>query len=591
MLKNMKKLTSGVLMLTMVLCGCSTSQSSTNQTTSNHPVITMTTRSTSDYSDFIEALHEEYPEINIEPISYKGANTTEYSNVQLKAHDVSDIFVVSYPPVEELQKENLLDLSGEDFISEINLKTVSDLTVDGAVYLLPTRMSLFGAYYNKTLFEKHGWEVPNSLEELEAMIPEIEAAGVKLSECNTQYMGATFSYFFDTNAPEYFTELDGISWMSKYLSGEATAKGNLEECMEKFQHLIDIGLLNVGDTPTSDADTVARFKEGNTAFLISNSALTFTQNEDGSGDEYAIMPYLSDDGSNNTIITNMGMYIGVSKDVANDEAKYNDVMKVMEFVASPKGQETLINNTNTVSPLKGDSVEEDSPLYEMSKLVDDGKYMSLIYSGWENYVVGIGESAYAMMKGEMSGDEFITYMDDLQKEVLEEGGLPAICKVEEDLDKQQVAKLVGAAFAEGTDADCALISIGDYHGSGMENERGINAKIYKDVTMDTNVVSTFNPLGATATIKLMTLTGKQIKEWAKEGYFVSDDPTPFEYVLITKDDEELDDDTTYTVACASESEERGEIGKIKESDVVSQDAIIDYLKQIKTINSETINWK
>lgn len=589
------------VLLAALLGGCSGAASSgaaTGETASgaqtaasDHEPLTWTTRASTDYADFIDALHEVYPEINIELISYSGYNTTEYSNVQLKAGDISDIFAVSYPPSDELQQENLIDLSGQDFISNINLKTVSDLSVDGAVYLLPTNMSLFGVYYNKTLFAEHGWQVPTSLTELEALIPQIEAAGVTLAECTTQYMGASFAYFFDTNAPEYFTTLDGISWMRSYLSGDAAAAGNLEAQVERFQHLIDLGLLPVGATPTTDSETVARFREGNTAFLITNSGQRFTQNEDGTGDEYGLLPYLSQDGSNNIIITNMGMYVGISKSVQDNPQKLEDALKVMSFLATQEGQAALVSSNNTLSPLKDNEVDESDPMYEMSKLVDAGKSMSLVYSGWEEYVTEIGENAYAMMQGKMTGEEFIAAMDALQAEVQAAGSLPELAAVEEDLTLEQTAYLVGAAYAKATGADCALISLGGYHGPGLQNARGVNGKIYASVPLTANVVSTFNPLSTTKVIRLMTLTGAEIKQFVSEGYFRGTDPTPFPYLLVTKEGVELDDAAVYTVACAEESDARGEQGQIRDSDVVGQDAIEEYLTAIGTVSSESILWK
>lgn len=607
--EQVKKIVAGAALTTfaLMLGGCSGSGKQTTesqeekvQTTdteeqgasqSNHEALTMMTSSSNDYSAFIEALHKVYPEINIELVSYKGYNTTEYNNTLLKAGDITDIFVATYPPVDELQKENLYDLSGEDFISNVNLKMISDVSVDGAVYLLPTNISLFGVYYNKTLFEEHGWSVPNSMKELEELIPQIEAAGVNLSECSTQFLGATFAYFFDSAAPEYITTLDGISWMEDYLSGEATATGNLESSVENFQHLIDLGLFHIGETTANDKETLARFKEGNTAFLITNSSQSFYENSDGTGDEYGLMPYLSEDGDNNIVITNVTTYFGISKTLEENPQKLEDALNVMAFVATPEGQESLVVRENTISPLKNDLVSEDSPLYEMSLLVDEGKSMALIYSGWEDYVVGIGQSAYDMMNGEMTGEEFLTSLDELQATVMAEGGLPALADVEEDLDKEQVAQLVGAAFAQAADADCALISIGDYHGTGKENDAGINGKVYSSVILDTNVVSTFNPLGWSKTIKVMTLTGAEIKAFAEEGFYKGSDPTPFEYVLVTKNGETLEDDTVYTVACTEESDERAEQGKLTDTELVGQDALVEYIQQLGTINSETILWK
>lgn len=556
-----------------------------------HEALTMMTTQATDHSAFIKALHERYPEINIELTSYKGYDTTEYCKVLMEANDIPDIYVTTYPPDEELQEERLIDFSGEDFITAFNTKIIADNSVHSSVYLLPTNMSLIGIYYNKTLFEKHGWEVPGSLQELEKLIPQIQKAGVTVAECDTQLTGVTFSYFFDV-VSDYMTSLDGVQWMESFLHGDATATGNLEGAVKEFERWVDDGIMVTGKTPTNDSRTAERFKEGNVAFYVSNSSIAFSQNEDGTGDKYGIMPYLSEDGKNNTIITNVSMYIGLSKKLESDSQKLEDAMKVMEFIATPEGQESLTIRDNTVSTLKNETLAEDNPLYEVSKLVDDGKSMQLVYSGWEDYVVDMGQYVCDMMDKKMDGAQFLKQVDELKKGIVQKGERKTFAAVEENLSKEEAAKLVGAAFARATSADCSLISIGGYHGENMENPNGVNAKIYANVPLTSDVICTFNPLGWKATIQTMTLTGKEIKDIQKEGYYYADgDTKPFEYVLVTKDGEMLDDNTTYTIACVTESEERAKQGNMTDTGVVGQEALEQYIEQLGTLNSKTLVWK
>lgn len=579
-----------VLMSVIVLItGCTSSTNVNSSTTkSDHEPLTMMTFAYN-FENFEKALHEVYPEVNLEFVSYNGSNSTEYGYTLLKAGEITDIFATGMPPTDtSLQVNNLYDLSGEEFISSIRTSLLRDVTVDGAVYMIPTNVNFYGPYYNKTLFDKMGWEVPTSIEELEELIPKIQEAGLNVCETQTQFAGSSFSYFFDTIAPDYLTTLEGQQWIKEFLAGETSAEGNLDDSMELFEHLINIGLFHIGDTPGSDADTQARFKEGNTAFLITNTGCSTSEDDEN---EYVIMPYLSKDGTNNTTVTKVNTYYGINKDLEDNPEKLEDAIKVMSFIASEEGQNSLSASANTLSPLKSETLSEDDGLYEVAKLVDKGQSMTLLYSGWESYLADVGANALKLMQGEMSGSEFLKQLDSIQQDIIAEGGSKKLADVEEDLDKTQVANLVGAAYATATEADCALISIGDYHGYGLENRNGVNGNIYASVKLDSNIVSTFNPLGWTNTIKLVTLTGKQIKEWQQEGYYNDGDDTPFEYLLVTKDGSELEDETTYTVAISSESEERSEEGNMEDSGIVGQDAIIEYVTSLKTINSNTIIWK
>lgn len=571
-------------------CGKSDKQQSGETKEGEHEPITMMTTSAIDHVTFSQELKKVCPEVNIEFVSYKGHNTTQYNNVQLETGDICDIFTISALPYEDLQKEHLMDLSGESFISNYNLSMISEVAIDGGVYMLPTNVSFYGIYYNKTLFEKHGWEAPKSFEELEALAPKIEEAGVKLAECSTQFPGANFSYFFDLAATDFITSLDGIKWMEDFTAGNAQAEGNLDSSADYFKKWIDLGMLSIGETPDSDSDTFERFKEGNTAFLMTNANYGYTQNDDGSGDEYGLLPYLSEDGSNNIIVTKVNCYFGLNSELENNTQKKEDALKVMSFISSAEGQHALSSKNNVYAPLKTTVLDESSPLYEATKLVDAGKSMTLIYTGWEKYIVGIGDNAYETMGGKISEKDFLEEIDKLQADVIKQGGAVDLAQVEENLTKEQAAQLVGTAFAKASEADCALISIGDYHGGKKENSSGINAKIYAGIALDENVVCTFNPLGWSNTIKKMTLTGAQIKAFTEEGYYVDDDDKPFEYLLITKDGAVIEDDKTYTVACTGESDERAEKGKMEDTGLVGQDVLEEYISSLGVLNSETILW-
>lgn len=567
------------------LSGCS----NTSSGGSDHEPLTLMTYGV-DYSAFEAALAEKYPEVKLEFVSYDGKDSTDYAYSQLKAGQITDIFAVSIPPYnKQLQVDNLIDLSAEDFLTRINLNLLSEVTVDGSVYMLPSNANFFGTYVNKTLFEKHGWEIPTSLNELEALLPKIQEAGVTVSECNAEFAGTCFAYLFDVSAPDFLTTLEGQQWVDDFLAGKEPATGHLDGSVATFKRLLDLGMFHV--TGNKDAETGARFKEGNTAFLCANTAFASSQNDDGTGDQYQLIPYLSADGSNNIIVTKVNFHYGLSKELENNSQKLEDALKVMDFLATSEGQATLVKADNTYSPLKEDALSEDDPLYELGKMVDEGKSMPLIYAGWEDYVVAIGNYAQSFMKGELTEAELLSSIDAWQADVVASDGAPALATVEDDLEKEQAAQLVGMIFAKAVNADCALISLGDYHGPSLVNKDGENAKIFAGVDLDQNVVCTFNPLGWYGTISTATLTGKQINEWLEAGYLVEGDDTPFEYVLAKPEELELDDSKTYTIALTAESEERTAEGNVTATEVIGQDALCDYFEQLGTVNKDSIIWK
>lgn len=74
-----------------------------------------------------------------------------------------------------------------------------------------------------------------------------------------------------------------------------------------------------------DVATRKMMAEGNTLFLL-GSANTFS--EDETTDEFGLMPYLSEDGSQNSYILNVSRYIGLNKHLADagNEQKLEDAV-------------------------------------------------------------------------------------------------------------------------------------------------------------------------------------------------------------------------------------------------------------------------
>ena len=66
------------------------------------------------------------------------------------------------------------------------------MTIDGSLYYLPGYLTLAGFFYNKDLFAEHGWEAPQSLEELIALNEQAKAEGIRLMAYSMELTGQRF---------------------------------------------------------------------------------------------------------------------------------------------------------------------------------------------------------------------------------------------------------------------------------------------------------------------------------------------------------------------------------------------------------------
>lgn len=263
---------------------------------------------------------------------------------------------------------------------------------DGANYLFPGDYSIQGIIYNKTLFEKNGWKMPHNFKELKELIPKIEEAGVQPSITMLSLPGYGFQYFCNVSSAMFLATKSGQKWIEDFQTGKADAETGLADCAKYFQQRIDCGLLNGDSDAFAINECRNKFYEGNTAFLI-GSMDRLTQNEDGSGDQYGLIPYLSPDGTENMYITSVRKYYGLNKHLEDpgNEQKLEDALHFMEVLSTEEGQKALEgNHASSVSPLKDSKIADDSPYKEAVEEIQKGHGTSAFYVGWEG-VISDGE--------------------------------------------------------------------------------------------------------------------------------------------------------------------------------------------------------
>ena len=64
----------------------------------------------------------------------------------------------------EVSDSIFYDLSAEDFTSLYNQSVLNNMSSGGSLYQLPINSSIQGIFYNKSLFESYGWEIPETID-------------------------------------------------------------------------------------------------------------------------------------------------------------------------------------------------------------------------------------------------------------------------------------------------------------------------------------------------------------------------------------------------------------------------------------------
>lgn len=216
-----RKLVSLVLSLVglvSALTACGKNDKPDDTPKSKHESITMTSVFPNE-NEFLLKVKEKYPEIDVKFVAQNETSDASTFNYPAMTNDLPDIYVAtSYVSGRQKLSENLLNLSGYDFVSAYNADVMSALKENGEVYLLPTYFTCGGITYNKTVFEKNGWNLPASLSEMTELKTKAEAAGYNF--CLTQIDSADdgFRYVFDILSAGYFNSADGKKWQEDFIA-------------------------------------------------------------------------------------------------------------------------------------------------------------------------------------------------------------------------------------------------------------------------------------------------------------------------------------------------------------------------------------
>ena len=512
---------------------------------------------------FIEQVHSVYPEVNIEVVPYSGDNTTTCLQNMFAAGDLPDVCTLTYyDPQTDLVSDKLLDLSGYDFTDNYVESRLQDVFDNGAIYLLPSTYNCYGITYNKTLLKKYGWELPNSFAELEVLAAKAKEAGVDLCLPQIQYPGSGFQYLCNIADADFLGTLDGRLWQKDYLSGKANVSNTpaMMQAMAYVQKWKDIGMLNGSGDALDDNVTRQRMAEGNTLFLIGNT--NGIVEADGNADQFGLMPYLSEDGTQNVFVLNVNRFYGLNKKLKQSPQKLEDALKVMRVLSTVAGTSALQPATTLKSsllPIKG--AKADGTYYaDIADALDAGNTAPFIYSGWENTVVSTGNKML----------DFIT-------------------TVTEELSQQDCAMLIGRCFAQATGSDLALVSLSTWiPGNPPEqNHHGVAAKLYaKGITVyDLSVIL---PTGWNRTIQTVALTGQQISELLASGYDAYGNGKGYPYVLVSPVQPEAG--KTYQVAICGVSDQLAAEATVKDSGVVGMDAAKTFFGAYTTISRADTAW-
>ncbi len=522
---------------------------------------------------------------------YSGDNTTICLQNMFAAGDLPDICTLTvYNPMTDLVSNKLLDLSGYDFTDNYVESRLQDVFDNGAIYLLPSVYTCYGITYNKTLLREHGWKLPNSFAELEVLAAKSQGSRGRSLPAADPVPGLRFPVSVQ-HCGCRFPWHTGRQTVAERLSvrkGERQQHPRYDAGNGIRQKWKDIGMLNDAGDALDDNVTRQRMAEGNTLFLMGSA--TGIVEADDNADKFGLMPYLSENGTQNVFCTEGEPLLRSEQKLKQSPQKLEDALKVMRVLSTVAGTSALLaesSRKNSLLPFK-DAKADDTYYADIANALNAGNTAPFIYSGWENTIVTTGLKMLDFIKGNATMEDVIRQLDEDQDSVV--NNTPdTITTVTEELSQEDCAMLVGRCFAQATGSDLALVSLSTWiPGNPTEqNHHGVAAKLYAKGITDYDL-SAILPTGWNRTIQTVTLTGQQINDLLATGYDAYGNGKSYPYVLVSPVQPEAG--KTYQVAICGVSDQLAAEATVTDSGVVGMDAAKAFFGGYTTISRADTAW-
>ena len=227
----------------------------------------------------IDEFEADNPNVTVEMQQYAFAEYVPALQARLQADDDPAVYMPAALALQLAEAGRTLDLKaelGDEFIDQFYPSTNRQAEYDGGQYAVPWAAQMFGLYYNKTVFAEHGWEEPETWDDLIALAQQIRAESdlnpVAIVGNNPSQLADFFwpliSQVEDDTELAYaldaLTDPD-VSWDSEPVISALT----------QLQEVVDGGVFDPGVLSVDQDAAYASFYTGKSAmFYFSSSGLT-----------------------------------------------------------------------------------------------------------------------------------------------------------------------------------------------------------------------------------------------------------------------------------------------------------------------------
>ena len=400
-------------MVTTLAAGCGSGEGSGG----DEEKVTLTVlagQSTSDagIEDMIdEALAEKYPNIELEWECVDWGNDFQPKMQQYMQSGLPDIMIGKAQDVATYAPQGVLGEIDSGYLDRGLDAARENVTIDGKTYGLVYNAMYQGVYYNKTMFEENGWEVPETLDDLQKII----------DDCNEKGIIPFGSHMVDTwsigNVTMQFAMNDVFnnnpSWGDDFRAGKVSFSDS-EEMQTAYEYnklIYDNTFPETFSTEQTDCD--ARMVQGEVAMKVSGSWSIQNFLDIDENFEFGIFPFPNQTGDSK-LIFEPNITIMTSADTEHQD----EVNQVLELLTSDKELAVeILDYTKTASMLKDVTPTFSNPSQEdIDKYAAEGRIVDVTLGNnqlvWGGFQEENAKDIAAWLQGDITFEDCLKASDD-----------------------------------------------------------------------------------------------------------------------------------------------------------------------------------
>lgn len=360
-----------------------------------------------EYAPYIQS---KLPDIDIE--FTVGNNDLDFYKFLGRNGELPDIITnrrFSLHEAAELQPQ-LLDLSETSQAGAVYLSYLSNYTYsDGTVNWLPLCGEIDGFIANRRLFEKYDIPLPTDSKSFFYACKEFEKHGIRgfVSDFGSD---RTCMNILQGLSIFELTSKDGQSWRSRYENLDIPDNGLDEVIWPRVFERMEQFINNVGvraeDIELSFDDVYNMYVNGEAAIIRGTGSVITDTRADGI--DSVMLPYCDDDG-NGWLLTYPSFQVALNKELADDEQRMEQALRILDVMLSEEGQNFLAKNKDVIPYSENISPEATNSLPCIKPYIDSNHLYIRLSSN--DFFAGSSDAVQKMITGEYTAKQAYSALD------------------------------------------------------------------------------------------------------------------------------------------------------------------------------------